>query len=64
MILSVQQIRDKLSDRRLDVVSKATGLHVNTLHAIRSGKQTNVRSDTLVKLSDYFSKDCEVKNDI
>jgi DNA-binding Xre family transcriptional regulator len=58
-ILTIDDIRTKLHDRRLEVVATATGLHYNTLRHIRDTKQTNVKYETLEKLSAYFLRDCE-----
>lgn len=58
-ILTIDEIRSKLQDRRLEVVATATGLHYNTLRHIRDTKQTNVKYETLEKLSNYFLRDCE-----
>lgn len=57
-ILTIDQIKQKLQDRRLEVVAIATELHYNTLLYIRDGKQTNVKYETLAKLSAYFERDC------
>ena len=57
-LLTIEQIKHKLQDRRLEVVALATGLHYNTLRYIRDTKQTNVQYATLQKLSDYFACDC------
>lgn len=56
-ILTIQQIKQKLQDRRLEVVAIATELHYTTLLYIRDGKQTNVKYETLAKLSAYFERD-------
>lgn len=53
-ILDLEKIKDALQDRRLDIVSDATGIHRNTLAAIRSGKATNPSYGTISKLSDYL----------
>jgi len=58
-LLTIEQVKQKLQDRRLEVVALATGLHYNTLRYIRDTKQTNVQYATLQKLSDYFARDCE-----
>lgn len=47
-------IRKKLTDRRLSVVSEATGLHVNTVANVRDGKIENPTYHVLRKLSDYL----------
>lgn len=58
-ILTIDEIRAKLQDRRLEVVAIATELHYNTLRQIRDSKQNNVKYETLEKLSNYFLRDCE-----
>lgn len=54
-MLAVDDIKRMLSDRRLDVVSKATQISRNTLAAIRDGKNENPRYITLRRLSDYLT---------
>lgn len=56
-MLNLRQIREALSDRRLDIVSEHTGIHRNTIAAIRSGKAENPSYDTIRKLSDYLGKE-------
>lgn len=53
-MMTLDQIKWQLEDRKLDAVSKATDIHRNTLAAIRDGKNTNPTYDVLRKLSDYF----------
>jgi len=53
-MLTLDKIKHALADRRLDVVSKATGIHRNTLSGIRDGRATNPTYDTIRKLSEYF----------
>jgi DNA-binding Xre family transcriptional regulator len=60
-VLTIDQLRAKLQDRRLEIVANATGLHYNTLLCIRDSKQTNVKYETLEKLSAYFLRDLDVK---
>lgn len=52
-------IRGALADRRLDKVSEATGLHPNTIAAIRDGKQTNPKLATLNTLALYLRSVCQ-----
>jgi transcriptional regulator with XRE-family HTH domain len=54
-MLTVDDIKRLLSDRRLDVVSKATQISRNTLAAIRDGKNENPSYITLRRLSDYLT---------
>ncbi len=53
-MLTLDQIRDQLHDRKLDVVSRAVDVHRNTLSAIRDGKNQNPSYTVMRKLSDYF----------
>ncbi len=55
-MLTLEEIRLALADRRLDRVSEATGVHANTLYAIRSGANRNPSYRTLKALSDYLSR--------
>ena len=53
-MLTLDKIKEMLGDRRLDIVSDATGIHRNTLMAIRDGKNTNPTYQTLSRLAAYF----------
>ena len=55
-MLTLDKIKHLLEDRRLDVVSRATGIHRNTLSGIRDGRATNPTYDTIRKLSEYFTR--------
>lgn len=54
-MLTIDKIKLLLADRRLDVVSKRTGLHRNTLSAIRDGRHENPTYETIRKLSEYLA---------
>jgi hypothetical protein len=53
-LLTLEQIRAALQDRRITTVSAATGLHANTLHQIKKGKSENPSLRTITILSDYL----------
>ena len=53
-MLTLEEIKAKLADRRLDAVAKATGLHVNSVARIRDGKNTDPKPSTLAALSAYL----------
>lgn len=55
-LLTIEQIRDKLIDRRVSMVSEATGLHYNTIRWIRDNADANPTLDTMKKLSAYLSE--------
>lgn len=52
--MTLDQIITALKDRRLDMVSKATGLHRETLRRIRDGLAVSPSHDTVEKLRAYF----------
>jgi transcriptional regulator with XRE-family HTH domain len=54
-MMTLDKIMGALADRRLDVVSEATGVHRNTLSAIRSGKLKNPSYATVKAISDYLT---------
>ena len=53
-MMTLQQIRDALKDRRPAMVSQVTGLHVNTIMRIRDGLNTNPSYEVIVALSNYL----------
>ena len=53
-MLTLEEIKAKLADRRLDAVAKATGLHVNSVARIRDGKNLNPKHSTVAVLSAYL----------
>ena len=53
-MLTLEQIRAALYDRRVDVVAQATGLHYNTVFKVRSGENENPTYRVIKALSDYF----------
>ena len=53
-MLTFQEIRERLQDRRLDAVAEATGLHPNSIARIRDGKNTDPKHSTLAALSAYL----------
>ena len=52
-MLTIDEIKKQLADRRLTVVAERTGLHYNTLKLIRDGKG-NPTYSTLKIISDYL----------
>jgi transcriptional regulator with XRE-family HTH domain len=53
-MLTLEEIRQRLFDRRLNVVAEATGLHYNTVRNIAIGHNTNPTYGVLKALSDYL----------
>jgi len=54
-MLTIEQIRAGLKDRKLRVVSKETGIHYNTIYMVASGKHDNPGYQVIKKLSDYLT---------
>jgi hypothetical protein len=57
--MEFEWIRAALHDRRIGIISEKTGLHVNTIAAIRDGKNTNPKLLTLELLASYLKADGE-----
>jgi DNA-binding XRE family transcriptional regulator len=53
-MLTLAQIKDRLQDRRIDKVAKATGLARQTVHEIKAGINTNPKLNTMLALSAYL----------
>lgn len=56
-MMTIEQIKKALRDRRMDMVARETGLHVNTVTYIRDGLSKNPVYSTLKALSDYLEGD-------
>lgn len=54
-MLTLDEIKRLLADRRLNVVSAATAVNRNTLAQIRDGKNENPTLRTMKRLSDYLT---------
>lgn len=55
-MMTLEQIREFLKDRRLTVVADACDLHYNTLRAIRDGEMSNPTYTTVTRLEQYFKR--------
>jgi hypothetical protein len=55
-LLSLEDIQLLLKDKRLYVVSKATGLSFPTLKKMADGKKENFTYKTIKAVSDYLKK--------
>lgn len=54
-MLTLDQIRAALRDRRLAKVAEATGLHYNTIREIRDNSNANPTYKVIKALSDYLT---------
>lgn len=53
-MMYLEQIRAMLADRRLSLVAEATGLHYNTIRAVRDDPNVNPTYKVIKALSDYL----------
>lgn len=53
-MMTLDQIREALKDRRPLMVAQATGLHPNTVMRIRDGQNTNPSYEVVAALSKYL----------
>jgi transcriptional regulator with XRE-family HTH domain len=56
-MMTLAEVRSGLQDRVVEAVSAATGIHRNTIAAIKSGKNENPTYFVMRKLSDYLGGD-------
>ena len=54
-MLNLDEIKAGLEDRNVEKVSACTGIHRNTIAAIRNGKNANPTYATMKLLSDYLT---------
>jgi hypothetical protein len=54
LMLNLEQLRTALDDRNVEKVSQRTGIHRNTIAAIRNGANANPTYATMKVLSDYL----------
>jgi len=55
-MLTLEQIRERLKDRRPSLVAKSTGLHINTITAIRDNPEANPTYKVMHALSLYLER--------
>jgi hypothetical protein len=53
-MLTVEEIKERLQDRRIPIVSEATGLSYPTIQKIRDGESDNPSYKTMQRLSEYL----------
>ena len=58
-MLTIEEVKSRLSDRNLKEVSRRTGISYANLYAIGTGRRKNPTYRVIAKLSDYL----EQKND-
>lgn len=55
-MMTLDEVVEKLKNVSAKPVSDATGLHYNSVRAIRDGRNDDPKLSTLKALSDYFEK--------
>lgn len=55
-MLTLEEIRERLKDRRLQVVAESTNMHYNTIKSVRDNENGRPSYDTIKALSDYLNK--------
>lgn len=53
-MMSIPDIKDKLYDRSVKIVSEATGINVVTISRIKNGHATSCTKLVQLRLSEYF----------
>ena len=53
-MMTIEQIRVALKDRRISMVSVSTGLHYNKIKGVRDNEDANPSYKVLKALSDYL----------
>lgn len=56
-MLTLDDIRKRLKDRRLPIVAEATGIHANTLREVRDNPLANPTYKVIKALNDYLVGD-------
>lgn len=54
-MLTLEQIRTLLKDRRVSIIAKETGIHFNTIRDIRDNEHANPTYRVITKLSEYLN---------
>ena len=57
-LLTIEEISEKLKDRKLHIVAKNCSLSYLTVQKMLN-KQTNVNNNSLIKVSDYLTNSCK-----
>jgi transcriptional regulator with XRE-family HTH domain len=56
-MLSIEEIRNKLKDRRIAMVAEATGLSRQVIYNLTTGKTPSPAYETVKRLSEYLEKE-------
>jgi hypothetical protein len=61
-MLTLEQIKEALRDRRPKMVAEATGLHPNTVRDVRDNPKANPTYSVMLALSRYLEGNAEKNN--
>ena len=61
-MLTLEQIKEALRDRRPKMVAEATGLHPNTVRDVRDNPKANPTYSVMLALSTYLESGASKKN--
>lgn len=53
-MLTIEEVRERLQDRKLRVVSEQVGLAYDTVWRVKAGKSKRISYDVIKVLSDYL----------
>lgn len=56
-LMSLEEIQERLKDKRLYIVAKITGLSFPTLKKLADGKKENYTYNTIKTVSNYLKKE-------
>jgi len=56
-IAALEEIRERLHDRKLTVVAQHTGLHYNTIYRIANGTSKDPAYSVVKRLSEYLDQE-------
>ena len=56
-IAALEEIRERLHDRKLTIVAQQTGLHYNTIYRIANGTSKDPAYSVVKRLSEYLDQE-------
>lgn len=61
-LATLDELREKLHDRKLTVVAEKTGLHYNTVYRLAKGMSTDPAYSVVKRISEYFEQEGAVND--
>lgn len=53
-MMTLEEVRERLKDRKIRVVAKSIGVHPMTLYRLANNEQYDPKASMLEKLTEYF----------